>query len=208
MDPTVSDALADVVDLLGQHGVSTEDARPNIEAARAWELGLTLVAGAAADGLAGPRFAEIQQLAQAGPGDDRSVAMLWARGAAQLHRDWLRADEQRLEQRAEWEAFFGEFDVLLCPVAPLVAYPHEESTAVAGVLVAGERRDYYEQSLWPLMLDVSYLPYTVVPVVLSPAGLPVGIAVVAGAFQDRTAIEFAKLLADLAEPLGRPTALL
>ena len=50
---------------------------------------------------------------------------------------------------------------------------------------------------WTYMAIVSGLPATVAPVGLSVSGLPVGIQIIGGKFEDRTTIAFAKGLSEL-----------
>ena len=53
------------------------------------------------------------------------------RQTAMRHRDWLSANESRLQMRRQWERFFdpddGGFDVLLCPVMPCTAVGHDHT---------------------------------------------------------------------------------
>ena len=58
---------------------------------------------------------------------DMSLAAERLRGAVLSHRDWVVADGRRAGLRAQWRAFFGAFDALICPVMPTPAYPHDHS---------------------------------------------------------------------------------
>ncbi|MFI1583531.1 amidase family protein [Embleya sp. NPDC020630] len=40
-------------------------------------------------------------------------------------RDWHALDERRQHSRRRWAEFFGDVDVLLCPVSPTAAFPHD-----------------------------------------------------------------------------------
>ncbi|MGH0030709.1 MAG: amidase family protein, partial [Myxococcota bacterium] len=48
--------------------------------------------------------------------DDPNPQVQAIRGASQPHRAWLADHEGRAHMRARWEEFFGDFDVLLCPI--------------------------------------------------------------------------------------------
>jgi len=54
---------------------------------------------------------------------------------------------------------------------------------------------------------LAYLPATAAPSGRSRGGLPVGIQIIGPSFEDRTCIEFAKLLADVAGGFEAPPGL-
>jgi amidase len=103
------------------------------------------------------------------------------------------------EQQSIWAEFFERYDVLLAPVAPTVAFPHNHNQPLPSrmLMVNGQERPYLENMAWTLMAVVSGLPATVVPVGLSESGLPVGIQIIGAELEDRTTIDFARGLSDL-----------
>jgi amidase len=140
------------------------------------------------------------------PGDPPDVRAI--RALTGRHRDWLRADERRHKLRHAFAAFFEDHDVLLAPVAPVPAFPHDtERRANERVLdVDGVERRYLESISWAAGLGILYLPVTVPPIGRTPAGLPVGIQVVAPHLHDRTALAVAghieRLLGGFVSPPG------
>ena len=42
------------------------------------------------------------------------------------HRDWLSYNERRLQMRKRLETFFEDWDVILLPVMPCAAIPHDQ----------------------------------------------------------------------------------
>jgi amidase len=114
------------------------------------------------------------------------------------HRDWLMADEGRHRLRARWAAEVFPFaDVVLAPVAPIVAFPHDTETPFARRMleVDGERRNYRDVMLpWPGLATLPGLPATAVPVGRTAAGLPVGVQLVGARWADRTCLAAAALL--------------
>ncbi len=127
--------------------------------------------------------------------DDTSLDAQMIRGAASRHRHWLVDDEARQHLRARWEEFFRDFDVLLCPVMPTAAFPHDHRPmSDRTIAVDGVEIPYLEQVFWAGLATVACLPSTVVPAGLTPDGLPVGVQVVAPYLEDRTALAFARLL--------------
>jgi amidase len=125
----------------------------------------------------------------------------FARFATARHRDWLHANEARARYRARWAEFFGDHDVLLCPVDPVVAFAHDDSQPIARRAIVspdGAPRPYLDVLGWVGAIgNLCWLPATVAPVGQTPAGLPVGIQIVGPYLEDRTPIEFARRMADV-----------
>ena len=112
------------------------------------------------------------------------------------HQTWLGLHRRRGGYRMQWQTFFRDWDVLVCPIAPTDAFPHDHSPFESRTLsVNGEPRSYLEQIFWGGLATLSYLPGTVFPTGLSSNGLPIGLQAMGAAFDDRTTIEFARLMA-------------
>lgn len=60
--------------------------------------------------------------------------------------------------------------------------------------VNGERRNYSDMFMWIAPATLMGLPATSAPVGQTAAGLPVGIQILGRRYDDRTTIEFARLL--------------
>jgi amidase len=103
------------------------------------------------------------------------------------------------KQQAKWAAFFKDYDVLLTPVTPTVAIPHDNKKPknARHIIVNGKKRRYYGNFAWTLMEVVSGLPATVAPIGLSRSGLPMGVQIVGDRLRDRTTIAFATGLSKL-----------
>lgn len=111
--------------------------------------------------------------------------------------DFLGLDGMRGGLRVAWQQFFKDWDVLLCPVTATAAFPQDQSDMNERTLqVNGEPRPYFEQVFWAGLATLCYLPSTVFPTGLSAAGLPIGLQAIGAEFDDRTTIEFARLMAD------------
>lgn len=99
--------------------------------------------------------------------------------------------------REAWQAFFQDYDVLLAPVAPVVAFIHDHSQPMTKrhLTVNGKQVDYIlSLSAWVSLASVSYLPATTAPVGFSPGGLPVGIQIIGPYRGDRSTLAFARLM--------------
>jgi amidase len=142
-----------------------------------------------------------KSIADAEASDDEPVLFRAGRAAAMRHHTWLQLDERRQQLRDRWAEFFRDHDALLCPVAPTAAFTHKVDDDPMGILnrteiVAGAEVSHGELTQWCGVIGVVYLPSVVVPVGRTADGLPVGIQVVSGYGQDRTALEVAGRIGD------------
>ena len=107
--------------------------------------------------------------------------------------------ERQKKQQKMWAEFFERYDVLLAPISPTVAFPHDHKrTLLSRTLeINGQEKPMLNNLTWAYMAVVSGLPATVAPVGLSESGLPVGIQIIGARFEDRTTIAFAQGLSEL-----------
>lgn len=121
------------------------------------------------------------------------------RFTAQSHRAWLLAHEKRTQLRAEIDSFFDRFDVLLMPVMPWTAPPHNPKGQLVSriVDVDGVPRPYTDGLGYIALATALYLPVTTVPIGLASDGLPVGVQIIGGYMKDKTTLAFAEALAGL-----------
>jgi amidase len=132
-------------------------------------------------------------------------------GPGLRHRDWLVLDETRQRHRQAWAELFRQVDVVLCPVFPVSAFPHQVDDdplgIVARTVAVGDRMvPHIELIGWCGLIGAALLPSTVVPVGRTADGRPVGIQVVADFLRDRTALAAAarleEVLGGFTEPPG------
>jgi amidase len=142
----------------------------------------------------------------------RSYALRQIRYVTSSHTEWLEACEAREQLRARWAEFFEDFDALLCPVAPISAPPLDERPVPLRSLVIDGKRQrgvggYLKLTAWNSLASAAYLPATVAPVGLTGGGLPVGIQIIAGYLEDRTAIDIASHLEAIGSTIDKRPAL-
>jgi amidase len=125
----------------------------------------------------------------------KSLQAHLARGLALTHGDWLLATRARVSLRERWNALFNEFDVLLCPVAPRTAFPHDHSVPKEQrkIDVDGKPIAYFDQIAWSGIATLNGLPATAAPLERSEGGLPMGVQIIGPLLEDRTPIKFAGL---------------
>lgn len=199
VDDEVSAAIDGAARALRKAGVKVDEtARPGITLAENSDDYLRLLWPVTTAQLSDKAFARVQEAGRGAHPD--SVHGRLARYSSAGHREWLRLNEKREVIRARWRAFFERYDVLLCPVGPVCAFAHDHSEDLIArtIVVNGQRRWYWEQLAWISLATLAYLPATSAPIGRSPGGLPVGMQIIGPYFEDRSCIEFAKLLAEVA----------
>jgi amidase len=127
---------------------------------------------------------------------DMSEPLLQMRGISLSHRDWMAQNEIRQRTRVAWEAFFRDYDVLLCPCAHVPAFEHDHhpDMQTRRIAVNGEERPYTEIMKWAGLTLNAYLPATAVPLGTTSDGLPVGMQIASRYLGDRTTLAVARLL--------------
>jgi amidase len=128
------------------------------------------------------------------PGDN-SLAAERLRGTVLSHRGWFAARAARARLQQQWSALFGEWDIVLCPVTPTPAIPHDHSLPQEArhIEIDDKRYPYLDLFLvWAEPATASGLPATVAPIDRSQTGLPIGAQIVGPYLEDRTTIAFAE----------------
>jgi len=74
-------------------------------------------------------------MAESLPADNASPLALSARAPTIRHRDWLHLHERRKRMQARFAEFFRDVDVLLMPIVPVPAIPHDPARLRIVVLV-------------------------------------------------------------------------
>jgi len=138
--------------------------------------------------------------------DDSTPIGVSQRAAAMRHREWLAHNERRLQLRERWRQFFEQFDVMLMPVQPRGAIPHDQSQPQWGrsVNIDGVMRPYLDLFGWTGPAGAGCLPATVVPAGLGDGGLPIGVQIVGPYLHDRTTLQAARLISELCGGCPRP----
>lgn len=196
VDTKVIDRIQSVADELAKAGARVEDKRPDIDFRRSHEVYSNLLHSVTSGGLPQEIFEQVSTEAQSLSENDKSPRSMWLRGTTLLHRRWIQMDYQRLIMRQKWADFFEDFDVLLCPVVSVTAFPHDHSEFFDRTLKVNNNEQPYLDTLlpWAGLTCVAYLPATVAPAGLASDGLPVGVQIVGPYLEDRTSIHVARLM--------------
>lgn len=170
VDAEVGDALAATLDALARTGARVTTARPPVDPDEAIDVLFSLVPPS---------------------GDGRTVGKELPGRAAALAR--------RAALQAAWERWFHDVDVLVCPVAPTVAFAHDHrpDRSARATWVDDRPRPYLDGVGWTGVVGVAGLPALSAPVGRSRTGLPVGMQVVGPPLGDLAVLRFAGLLAEV-----------
>lgn len=181
-------------------GARIDERAMPVPLAEGHEIAQRLIQGSFSGWQNDDRFQSLLEHAANAPADDNTPPVRWARNITQRARDYTRARQARLRLKALWAEFFRDYDAFLCPVTPTAAIPHDQNPDVDArtIVVNGEIRSYGDQFSWLQAIGVVHLPAVVAPAGLTSAGLPVGIQIVAPHLEDRTAIDLAARIANVA----------
>lgn len=181
LDPEVAEVLADVVGRLTDAKAAIEESHPDVDFETSVDVYRSLVYAAASVHHPEPAATTL----------------------GGTHRAWLDLDYVRRGLRTAWEAWFEDYDVLLCPVVP-VAAPRLGQASRLRTVGGPDDRPHLHYTAWTGMVGAVHLPSTVVPVGLTRGGLPVGVQVVSRRYNDLTCLRVATLLDEVIDGYRRP----
>jgi len=200
-------AIRALAETLGQAGARvTLGALPFTDHAAHHATYLRLLRGAAAARLPEPAFeAAIAATETAGVNAPSAYVAQMNGAFAQRHRAWLLGEEARARLKADWAAFFEEFDVVIAPCSTVTAFPLDEARPREErvLRVNGRDADYNDQLFWAGLATLPSLPATAVPIGLTEDGLPLGVQVIGAAWEDRTTLSVAACI-EVLTPLPLP----
>ncbi|MCB1685846.1 MAG: hypothetical protein KDI31_15235, partial [Pseudomonadales bacterium] len=171
------------------------DARPDFTSTHSHEVYQNLLQTTMASRMPDESYESLKSyVATLSPDDDSSTAQV-LRAQVASFKDWSRNNELRHHLRWKWHAFFDDYDVVLTPIMPTAAFPHDHRPFGERTLqVDNDTRPYFEQVFWAGLSGVSYLPSTVIPTGLNGAGLPIGVQFIGPEFGDLITIGVARAL--------------
>ena len=198
VDTAYADALQSLTDRLAQAGATVSDtAHPDVDTTRLHEVYISLLRAATSARIPDKEMERWQELADTGSADDDSYLRRMAHANTLRHRDWLHLNNERHAMRFAFDAFYKDWDILLCPAAASAAWPHDQEGERHDrtIPVNGKRVPTTDQLFWAGFSGVVYLPSTVGPAGLIEPGLPVGYQAIAGHCRDKIATKFTELIA-------------
>lgn len=196
IDSAYSEKLQELVDALARAGATVKETEPAMDTARLHEIYVLLLRAATSARTAASDIANWKAaLSESAPGVQRYLELM-VRGVSLTHREWLPLNNERHHIRRKFNAFFEEWDILLCPVAASAAFPHDQEGErwQRTIPVNGKAQPTTDQLFWAGYSGSVYLPSAVGPAGLTRDGLPVGYQAIAASGRDRTATAFARFV--------------
>jgi amidase len=190
VDTTVKSAVMETVALLRQAGAQVTESRPAVSSEELLRCYRECVAAA-------------------------NGSLPWAagktgEGGGLSHNAFLRNEKSRTLIRAAFGDLFEQYDVLLSPTFPCVAFPHGEDDGADQPFYKDSDRSlpggmpYWKGCFWPAVANLTLLPATAFPV-QPPAsgGLPVALQAVGPELSDLQLLKFVQLLEEAGKSGGR-----
>lgn len=197
VDAEYADRLQALVDALAKRGATVKEIEPAIDTRRLHELYVLLLRAATSGRTPAADIARWKtSLAELGADKEPYLARM-IRGVEMSHRDWIGLNNERHKLRFAFDAFFKDWDILLCPAAASAAWPHDQKGErwQRKIEVNGRKVATTDQLFWAGYSGVIYLPSTIGPAGLTARSkLPVGYQAIARHGHDRTAIAFSRLV--------------
>jgi amidase len=198
LDSEVGDALHAAIDALVAAGATIADNVELPDLAEGHDIAQRLIQGSISHSIPDADFEQLVTKAAAVGDRDDSTPAKWARNITQRARDLNLVRERRAQLRVQWAEVFRHHDVVLCPVTPSAAFPHDHGDVDERTIQVNDRPiPYAEQFAWLQAIGVAELPAVVAPVGLTRSALPVGIQIVGPPLEDHTPIDVARHLASL-----------
>jgi len=194
VEAEISGALESLAKFLKKSGAKVSlTARPDFDAAAAFENYLLLLNAALSARMPDKVIANLRAVVANAAPDDTSVNVQIARGTLLEHRLWLRANDERARIRTIWAAFFKDYDVLISPVGSTAAVPHDHSGNMGErfIEVNGEPMNFSDQLFWAGYSCNFLLPATAAPLGHTATGLPYGMQIIGAPYADLTTIAVA-----------------
>jgi amidase len=169
---------------------------PLADGLRSWQELVLPIVGMGLPDDAYASFADLDAV----PGDDPMLVA--GRALAGRYRTWARANGLRQRQRAAWAACFEQYDVVLAPVMPTAAFPHDVDRPITERVldVDGTPVAHLVAMAWCGAVGSVLLPVVTLPTGPTPDGLPVGIQVIGPFLFDRRLLRMARLVDEAAGP--------
>ncbi len=192
----VRDAIERFAGQLARAGCRVARASPLLpDLAQVTSLWGALLAAFSGADMPADEYKRKQAEAAALPADSNDPAAISTRGNVMSHRDWIHTDRARMGIAHQWRCFFREWDVIVCPVLPTVALPHDHGPMDARkIVIDGQTVPYTEQGAWMALATLTGLPATAMPIARSADGLPIGVQVIGPYLEDLTPLRFAELV--------------
>ena len=194
VDHDYAEKLQGFVEALAKAGAKVRHAEPAIDTPRLHDVYVRLLRAATSSRTTDAEIAAWKKAIADGSKEPYLHQMV--AGVTVGHREWLKLNNERHRMRLAFNAFFEDYDVLICPVAASAAQPHDQEGERwrRTITINNKRVPTTDQLFWAGYSGLVYLPSTIGPIGLTGSGLPVGYQAIAAQGKDRTSLAFARLV--------------
>jgi len=196
IDGAYGDILQSFVDKLAKAGAVVKEAEPAVDTRKLYETYVLLLRATTSGRTTDADIEALKaSLASLGANPDRYLELM-VKGVTLSHRAWLPLNNERYKMRFAFEAFFKDWDVLICPAAASAAWPHDQKGERwrRTISISGKQQPTTSQLFWAGYSGVVFLPSTVGPAGFTKDRLPVGYQAISRHGFDKTAIAFSRLV--------------
>lgn len=200
VDDAIRARLAALEDFLRREGVAVRtDIRP-VDGAQTHAVYMHLLRSATGAMLDDATWALYGEKGRALPAQQDDAESRTFRASTMSHRDWVQWDERRSALRRQWVTFFGEYDLLIAPVATSlpIHHNHEGMRWERMVQVNGQPQPHTHSLFWAGYPGVMGLPATAFPLGLvsddKGRQMPVGAQIIGNVRCDPVTLRFARWL--------------
>jgi amidase len=196
IDGEYTNVLQALVEKLAKAGATVKEMEPEIDTKRLHEIYVQLLRAATSARTPDADIAGWKAALAAGGSNPDQYLELMVKGVDLTHRAWLPLNNERHKLRFAFDAFFKDWDILLCPAASSAAWPHDQKGErwKRTIPINGKPQPTTSQLFWAGYSGVDYLPSTVGPAGLTNSGLPVGYQAIARHGHDKTAIALSRFV--------------
>jgi len=203
VDARCVEAMHAYADDLRRVGVAVDEtARPEIDPWASDDLYVAMLFSVVCAGMPEEVLALTERVAADMRADARSYPARIARAVRTTYAESRMLLEQQQQLCRSWRRFFDSYDLIICPIMPTVAFPHDPSGSgpahiaqyTRTVLVDGRPCPYLNGLQWPGLTTIAHLPATAVPIGRRIDGLPMGVQLIGPYLEDRTPLRFAQLV--------------
>ena len=185
-----------VAQMLKDAGASVHaDARPDFGSDHSHETYQHLLQATMASRMPDDDYEGLKRYVATLDAEDTSNTARVLRAQVASFKDWSASNELRHRLRWQWHEFFKHYDILLAPIMPTAAFPHDHRPfGERTIQVDNQEYPYFQQVFWAGLTGVAHLPSTVIPTGLNDAGLPIGLQIVGPEYADLITIGVARAL--------------
>jgi amidase len=191
VDNSVKDLIEAAASRLAAEGARVDpELRPSIASADLHRTYMRLLNSTLSPGIPGAMWESL--VAKAGDSDAvvDDDGVMFARDTTLSHRGWLTANEQRAHAQRAWADVFDKVDVVMAPVLPVAAFPHdiERPYGKRTFSVNGADAPYRGILFWAGLATMPHLPSVAIPIGHTDDGLPVGVQLIGPKWSDHKII--------------------